>query len=427
MIPTFAICLLIATWLFPLAAPAGEASPSAPVDTEIADLDEAGGDEASWEEGGREAEEASSWQWSGHVAGELRWFPERARYAGQKEFFPTVSFQPELYRSWDGERQSVTIVPFLRLDPVDSERTHFDLREFTWLKSGETWEIRLGLRKVFWGVTESQHLVDIINQTDWVESPDGEEKLGQPMLNLSFTPEWGTIDFFVLPYFRERTFPGREGRLRSDPPVDWDHPRYESAAEEHHIDWAARWFRTLGEWDVGLSHFSGTGRDPTFQFGLDSGGNPALIPYYAQIEQTGLDVQATMEAWLWKFEAISRRQLGERHTAAVGGFEYTLVGIFDSDADLGLIGEYLFDDRGDAAPTPFQNDIMAGMRLALNDVDSTDLLLGTIIDPESGAMAWSVEANRRLWESWKLSVEGRAFVDIPDADPFSAFRRDSFL
>ena len=374
------------------------------------------------------ATDGGGWTWSGHLSGELRWFPERAAHPGQRDFFPALAIQPELYRSWDDDRQSLTIVPFVRLDPVDSERSHVDLREFTWRRTGDGWELRAGLRKVYWGVTESRHLVDIINQTDLVESPDGEEKLGQPMVNLSLTREWGIIDLFVLPYFRERTFPGTKGRLRSEPRVDWDHPRYESAAREHHVDWAVRWFNTLGDWDVGLAHFSGTGRDPLFQAGVDSGGgSPVLFPYYVQIDQTSLDVQATLDAWLWKLELATTRELGQRHTAAVGGFEYTFVGVFDSDADLGLIGEYLFDDRGDAAPTPFQSDVMVGMRLALNDARSTDLLLGAIVDPDSGAMAWSLEASRRIWEAWKISLEGRTFIDLPATDPLSSFRRDSHL
>lgn len=35
----------------------------------------------------------------------------------------------------------------------------------TWLVVEQDWELRLGVRKVFWGVTEGSHLVDIINQT----------------------------------------------------------------------------------------------------------------------------------------------------------------------------------------------------------------------------------------------------------------------
>ena len=52
---------------------------------------------------------------------------------------------------------------------------------------------------MFWGVTESQHLVDVVNQTDLVENPDGEEKLGQLMVNLTVARSWGTLNLFVAP------------------------------------------------------------------------------------------------------------------------------------------------------------------------------------------------------------------------------------
>lgn len=35
--------------------------------------------------------------------------------------------------------------------------------------------------------------------------------------------------------------------------------------------------------------------------------------------------------------------------------------------DLGLVSELAYDDRGDSAATPFENDIMFGLRLAVND------------------------------------------------------------
>ena len=93
----------------------------------------------------------------------------------------------------------------------DGERTHFDVRELYWETFGETWDLRIGIARVFWGVVETQHLVDIINQTDTVENSDGEDKLGQPMINLSLVRDWGTVDLFVLPGFRERTFRGVSG------------------------------------------------------------------------------------------------------------------------------------------------------------------------------------------------------------------------
>ena len=96
--------------------------------------------------------------------------------------------------------------------------------------TGNAVESRIGIRKEFWGVTETFHRVDIINQTDSVESFDGEDKLGQPMINISLETLSGSIDFFALLGSRERTFAGRFGRLRTPIVVDTDHPIYESGA-----------------------------------------------------------------------------------------------------------------------------------------------------------------------------------------------------
>ena len=94
---------------------------------------------------------------------------------------------PELYLE-DAAGRSLTFAPFFRYDNTDSRRTHADLREAYLLLFGEIgegeWELRVGVDQVFWGVTESQHLVDIVNQVDFVEHPAGEAKLGQPMVQL---------------------------------------------------------------------------------------------------------------------------------------------------------------------------------------------------------------------------------------------------
>ena len=202
-------------------------------------------------------------EWSGHIAAEPRLFPQAPLSSAQhKEGNLSIVFQPEFYHEWANGDMSLTVESYLRLDQHDSKRTHFDIRELFWQKVADSWELRIGIGKVFWGVAESQHLVDIINQTDLVENIDGEDKLGQPMVNLTWIQSWGTVDFFILPFFRERTFPGEEGRLRFPLPVDTDHAIYESDAEERHVDWAIRWSHTLGDFDIGAAHFYGTSREP---------------------------------------------------------------------------------------------------------------------------------------------------------------------
>lgn len=334
--------------------------------------------------------------------------------------------QPEFYKSWNERRDSFTFVPFARLDQRDDERSHFDIRELTWLRAGRTWELRAGIRKVFWGVTESRHLVDIINQTDLVEDVDGEDKLGQPMVNLALIHDWGTLDLFLLPGFRERTFPGREGRLRSIPRVDTDRAIYESGAGQDRVDFAARWSRYIGEWDLGVSHFHGTSREPRFELDASNPNDLVLIPVYDQIDQTGLDVQYTRGAWLWKLEAIHRSGQVETFNAATGGFEYTLYGILNSDMDLGLLAEYSYDGRPDSLQTPFNDDLFTGLRLTLNDVQSTEALVGCVSDLEGSTRFCSVEASRRLGSSWVLSVEARTFSNVNTNDPLYSYRHDDY-
>jgi len=361
---------------------------------------------------------------TGVVAVELRTFPFNPGFDNQKKstFSPALIIEPELIYNWNGGKDRFTFKPYLVLDKDDNNRSQFDIRELSYLHQGDGWDVLVGISKVFWGVTESRKLVDIVNQSDSVLDGDNEDKLGQPMVNLNVESGWGALSLFVLPGFRERTFPGDDNRFRGPLPIADDNPSFQSDAGKSRVDFAARWSQTFGAWDVGVSQFYGTSREPRL-------GQPVLIPRYDIINQTGLDVQYTKDAWLWKFEAISRQGHGKRFYAAVGGFEYTEYQIFDSQADLGLLLEFQYDGRdGSDAPGTFgDNDIFAGARLALNDEQDTTSLIGMIVDVETGASFVSMEAERRIGDSWKIELEARFSLFIPDNDVAAGFRKDDAI
>ena len=152
-----------------------------------------------------------------------------------------------------------------------------------------------------------------------------------------------------------------------------------------------------------------------------------LIPRYDIIDQTGLEVQYTGAEWLWKLEAITRSGQGDRFTALTGGFEYTFVGVMESNADIGVIAEFTYDDRRDAAPTTFENDLIVGARFTLNDEQSTEVLGGVVFDLDSDARFYSLEASRRLGDNWKLNLEGRFNSSIPKDDPAAVLRTEDFI
>ncbi len=366
-----------------------------------------------------------AYEFFGSLSLEGRGFFQNPAYPDQKHNNGSVATELELYHEYESG-SSWIIKPFARIDSSDDERTHWDMREANYLHLAENWEVRIGLGKIFWGATEFVHLVDIINQTDLVESLDDEEKLGQAMIHLSIPGNWGVLDTFILPWFRERTYPGTKGRLRTPLAIATDQARYESGAEETHLDLALRYSHTFGDADVGVYNFKGTSRQPTLLLEMENI-TPVLIPFYQQINQTGMDVQMVAGNWLWKGEAFLRSGQGRSFAATTFGFEYTFVGITAEGMDLGVIGEYVFDDRQSHMASPYNNDFMAGLRLAFNDAEGTELLAGVIKDVKLSSMFTTIEASRRIGDNWKIALEAVFFVNIDRQDPAYSLRDDDHI
>ena len=382
---------------------------------------------------------ARALEFSGDLSVQGRWYPRSPAYPGQRSGTGGLVLEPTLHGEV-AESASFTLTPFYRYDSADSQRTHADLREAYLLaygdRAGNSWEVRLGFDQVFWGVAEVHNLVDIVNQVDLVEHPRHRPKLGQPMARVTVSGDWGTLESFLLPYHRKRTFPGRSGRQRSGRPIAAN-ASYESGAEERHVDFAFRYGHSLGLLDFGLSTFAGTSREPVFLSGHRSEGTPAvdtpLIPYYEQIRQFGLDAQVTTEPWLYKVEAIyrggARNLLGqeEDYSAFLLGLERTLYELLGSRNDLTVLAEWLYDSRGRRATTVWANDVFLSASLAFNDVAGTVLVAGILADLRHDSRTLNLELKRRLSDSWTMRLEGIVNLSVDPEDLTYGGRRDSFL
>ena len=387
---------------------------------------------------------------SGRFSIESRLYPDSAQHSGQRSHASGFTAKPELYAE-DEEGRSITVSPFFRYDSADPRRTHADLREAFLLLYGEAgdgeWELRLGVDRVAWGVAEVRNIVDIVNQTDLVEHPDEKTKLGQPMAHGTWSADWGALELFLLPWHRERTYPGRAGRLRSEFVVDNDRATYDSAAEERHMDWAVRYSGSFGLVDLGLSYFDGQSREPVLRpvpFDPLQGRFPtALAPHYEKIRQFGLDAQLTTGPWLLKLEAIRRLGASNRPRledlklryeeddfgAWILGGEHTLYSVFDTEAEITLLAEWHWDGRGaERATNAFENDLFLAVRLALNDVEGTEFTLSVAEDLDHAGRVFGIEAKTRLSDNWSFELEGTAFhgVGWPD-DALYDVRRDTYI
>jgi len=367
------------------------------------------------------------WNIGGSLELESRLFAQDASWPGQssQDAYLSLAGRAEIRWRSASHRQRVSIIPYLRWDETDDDRSLVDLHEAYWAYEGDDYEILIGSNTVFWGVTESVHLVDIINQTDAAGDIDGEDKLGQPMVNFVLQREWGAVNLYVMPWFRERTFPGVTGRLRPPIPVDGDRAVYTSSAGRNHVDLALRYSHYIGDVDIGLSLFSGTSREARW---IPADDAPALLPVYDLIGQFGVDLQYTRDAWLWKLEGIVRDGYSHTFAAAVGGFEYTLYQIGGSDADAGLLLEYQYDGRNALEPvTSNDNDIFAGTRLALNDVQDSSLLVGFSYGLDTGEVLLNIEAERRFGQNWVLELKARLFSGAAPGDTTHPLVRDDYV
>ncbi len=367
----------------------------------------------------------------GYVGGQVRWFPSDGLDPRQVETQISTVLAPEWFTHWNDGDDSVTVSLFYRYDADDEKRSRGDVRELYWQHVGHQWELTMGIKQMFWGVTESQHLVDIINQIDLVEAVDGEEKLGQTVVHLALLRDWGTLDLLLLPGFRERTFPGTAGRLRTHP-VTVEAARYESASGDDHVDLAARWSHDIGAWSLGVSAFTGTSRDPLIRLSARDGA-AILQPLYPQIHQFGLELQYLSGDWFWKAEGSARDYQddalgGDDFGAMTAGFEYTHVALFDTSWDLGLLAEYSADTRETSEGALLQNDLFAGLRLSFNDLGSSEILLGGIQDLDrSGSRSVFVEASTRFGNATRVAIDLFHFSADAEADALHAFSRDSYL
>ncbi|MXZ55396.1 MAG: hypothetical protein F4227_06710 [Gammaproteobacteria bacterium] len=378
-------------------------------------------------------------EFSGTIAFEPRWFWDDSLFGSdtrEKGISNSFYVMPELDAKLS-ENTSFRLVGFFRYDETDRDRTRGDVREaylvhYRPTQLGEL-EMRIGLGRVFWGATESHHLIDIVNQTDLVENPNEEFKLGQPMIHLTLSTESGIFELFGLPFHRQRTFPGPNGRLGFPFLIDIDSVVYDNVYDERHFDLAFRYSHTFGYLDAGISGFVGTNREPSFVPNFASDLPLTFSPFYTQISQTSIDLRLQHSGWLLKFEGLRRtgalNRLGknEDYTAFVAGFEYSIFSLFGTVADMTLVAEWSFDDRRERATTRFDNDLFVASRVSFNDFQGTTITASALLGNDNDSAIASLEFSRRVSERVSVAMELVLLNEIATDDVLFPLKNDSYL
>ncbi|MGP0172636.1 hypothetical protein ACSVIJ_12215 [Pseudomonas sp. NCHU5208] len=274
------------------------------------------------------------------------------------------------------------------------EQQAVDIRELSWSLAEDAWEVRSGLSRVFWGVTESRHLVDVINQVDLRFDPDGDVRLSQPLISLTHRSIGRTLTVFALPCYRPRP----EALLLGDPPYDgYDDARF-TPIRCGSPDHAIRAGFVHDSADIGVGYFNGHAREPFAGHSADDGGDN-----YPDVRRYSIDVQWTEGPWLLKAEGLLQHSHHGEDRASVLGVEYSLPSLFAGPSELSLLYEHLEDTRCASITLACGN--MLGVRWLANDVGGTSALLSLVQDRASGAKGFKIELSRRLNDTISISFD----------------------
>ncbi len=349
--------------------------------------------------------------------------------------------------------------------------------------AGELDQLRwlVGSDVVFWGVTESYNPVNIVNQRGSFVSNEEVERLGQPMVSMSFdTEKMGTFSFYGLLGFRELDYEDADQRLRFDIVPDGGRAMFES---DNDIDFAIRNSNSInttsGSLDYAISLFSGRDRqpvylpgcgfkqdsvneatcdtvnanvleaykglspddigddpgaaafdrlDPASQTFLLSGNSVGAVPYYQQMQQIGLELVYSTGDWQLKFDGAKRFTNWEDYFSGVIGAEYSFGDLFSSGGSLTGAVEYIYDDRSNLQPRTFlDNDVFVALRYDLNNVANTSLSLSGLKDIQTDSTWVNFNISTRLTDSAEIDFS-TVFINADDtSDPLSGLDDDYFM
>ncbi len=342
---------------------------------------------------------------------------------------------------------------FGRLDGRDSNRTVL-IAEELWaeVKFGD-FRLRVGADIINWTATEAFHPADIINARNLDSDSESYEKLGEPMVRLSYKLGSGTVSAYFFPYYTRTIFPAQSSRLSFIPPGIEVGPFLRMRADGQLTEsnfgpqGAFRITQSFRGVDIGLHVIHIMDRlQPEVIFDPVLG---APRPLFRTLTQIGGTYQHVLGAFILKFEggyrifAVPDREvtplgpvqdrdhlqlaLGLEYGFIVDGAEVTVL----AEAQSIFIGDEIRDFvRGDDVDTAtfdeirrnlgvFQRDAMAGVRVAFNDVNSSQLLVLGIIDiddPEQVLV--NASYSQRIGNSWAINA-GLRLVFGPENPPLN--------
>lgn len=321
---------------------------------------------------------------------------------------------------------------FARVDAEDASR---DLAAFeeAWIGyRRHGWEIRGGFQMLNWTATEAFHPADVMNSRNLDSQLENPEKLGELMLSMGRRIGQGELAVYYMPRYETPELPEASSRLSFVPagltlqePL-WIEDDGLATDDKSGTQWGIRFNQTIGDVDFSVYHLAHLDRQhPSFSV---SPGTAQLQPVYSHVRDTGLTYLQIVGGLIVKVEAAHKDFVTPAvgletlarpdHTQAAFGLEYGWINGNGSETTMLVEGQGFFgvNKTQRLALSPFQRDLLLGVRYTWNDIMGRELLATLIADTErSGDLLVNLRYSQRLSDTWSLQT-GLRVIDADGED-----------
>ncbi len=315
-----------------------------------------------------------------------------------------------------------------RADNYDPSRSIFFFEEAYVQYTNGGFGLTLGSQTITWSATEAFHPADIINSRNFDSNLENAEKIGEPMLTLAYAGGDSKISLMFMPMLIKPVLPAMSNRLSFSNDFPTLKPQLinrngKVAESEFETQYAARFEHTFSDADISLHYVDHIDRSTPIiritPFGV--------APIYLPVKQIGGTFQMVAGDWVYKAEVGNRSYMSFEnsafgklnipdHTQVAFGVEYGWA--IGSGAEIAWVleGQHLLgitkEER--AGISIFQNDILFGMRFALNDIYNQEYFISAIHDLErESENLLNLDYKRRVSDMWTMNLGIRVIKAPP--------------